>query len=1021
MYERYEPAEKVFVDREKNLDWMKNALTYCKDQSVVLHLRGIGGIGKSALIEHWNNCVEASILLDCSRVTDFFDRLNALAKGAVRLGISLRRFDLLWSIRLRFVQGVEPAKEPGRSWAFTVIKPLPFIGSLANIGNAIRVVGMKLRPIMKRRLGDVANWLQTRLGKDYTEKLLEILWKDPHHVEILFLDALMEDLNARKNSQQPILLMFDHFEDVDSEHIHWRFSGRKISETELWYEYLSSLNNTVVVIASRRAVPERLSKEVIVEEVELTELDKTSCRDLLKERGVKNKEQQERIVSLSGGNPFVLNTICDLAEIGKLSLEDIESLRADTLEQVRIKTWRRLFNQSKDLSEIIDRAGLLPFFDRRTLAITAPTMKSTHWDHLTHLSFVRDRGDGTWELHNLARELVLAELGDMLSTRVDEVAELLEHAATKHSDATLQGLAFSVTALVDEPKAIAKVRDKGSVLLNTHPQEALSLLSCVRFVTDEGVAMLHWLKGRTFATLLRVAESEQELQEALRLYREFAVQEPDKFQIFVGWTLSTLAYLFTLSGRFSEAEETYQETIPLLQELVKREEKIPLHDQSYLVFNMMSLPSDRLANTYRSFADFLYNVLRFNEAEVFYLKALTLFRELAKKVPQAYFWRNISVILRDLSDLCLHSGRPLEAEEMIQEAVELVRERAKDDPYGQYLVGTTLAVLARVYLMTDRPLEGIELAQEVVEISREAIKGPAIPDFFVGWTLNYFSILLLILGRKKESEDALLEAVDIFRREKEPYRWQIELPYVLNNFAILLRQTGRFKEAEKIYKEALTLLRQLADQAPKFRTAFLPVCLRNFGVLLRQTGDLTGAEAAFRETLVFRRGITNMSDFTLPRVATSLNDLGVVLSETKRMFEAEEMFQEALRIRRSIAKKTPSFYLSELASTLNNLGILFTRTERFVEAEQFYREALEIWEQLTKKVPTLYQSNLIMSLTNLGILLTKTKVSSVAVQKIMDRLRELGVTQLEEVEQWSEEEELGVVGAVLRVVITGNR
>ena len=164
-----------------------------------------------------------------------------------------------------------------------------------------------------------------------------------------------------------------------------------------------------------------------------------------------------------------------------------------------------------------------------------------------------------------------------------------------------------------------------------------------------------------------------------------------------------------------------------------------------------------------------------------------------------------------------------------------------------------------------------------------------------------------------------------------------------------------------------------------------------------------------------------MSDFGLPRVATSLNDLGVVLSETKRLPEAEKMFQEALRIRRSIAKKSPSLYLSELASTLNNLGILFTRTGRFVEAEQFYREALEIWEQLTTKVPTLYQSNLIMSLTNLGILLTKTKVSSVAVQRIMDRLREFGVTQLEEVEQWSEEEELGVVGAVLRVVIAGNR
>ena len=146
-----------------------------------------------------------------------------------------------------------------------------------------------------------------------------------------------------------------------------------------------------------------------------------------------------------------------------------------------------------------------------------------------------------------------------------------------------------------------------------------------------------------------------------------------------------------------------------------------------------------------------------------------------------------------------------------------------------------------------------------------------------------------------------------------------------------------------------------------------------------------------------------------------------MLAETSRLPDAEEMFQEALRIRRPLAKRAPSLYLSELASTLNNLGILFTRTGRFAEAEQFYREALEIWEQLTTKVPTLYQSNLIMALTNLGILLTNTGASSVAVQSVLDRLRKIGVTQLDEVAQWSEEEELGVVGAVLRVVIAGNR
>jgi hypothetical protein len=54
MYERFDLSDQVFVDREDYLDWMDNALKRCKDQSVVLILRGIGGIGKSSLLEYWN-------------------------------------------------------------------------------------------------------------------------------------------------------------------------------------------------------------------------------------------------------------------------------------------------------------------------------------------------------------------------------------------------------------------------------------------------------------------------------------------------------------------------------------------------------------------------------------------------------------------------------------------------------------------------------------------------------------------------------------------------------------------------------------------------------------------------------------------------------------------------------------------------------------------------------------------------------------------------------------------------------
>ncbi|MFX1441355.1 MAG: hypothetical protein ACFFFD_14000, partial [Promethearchaeota archaeon] len=137
MYEHFEPVERVFVDREKYLDWMTEALERCKEQSVVLHLRGIGGIGKSSLLDYWKSTIDDTIRLDCEQYTEFYNRLNVIAKGSVLLGVSLRRFDVLWQIRQRFVEGVEPVKEEGREWAKDIAMAIPFIGSLASIGSAI--------------------------------------------------------------------------------------------------------------------------------------------------------------------------------------------------------------------------------------------------------------------------------------------------------------------------------------------------------------------------------------------------------------------------------------------------------------------------------------------------------------------------------------------------------------------------------------------------------------------------------------------------------------------------------------------------------------------------------------------------------------------------------------------------------------------------------------------------------------------------------------------------------------------
>jgi tetratricopeptide (TPR) repeat protein len=1043
MYERFEPADRVFVDREEYLDWMAEALERCKERTVVLHLRGIGGIGKSSLLDHWKNTIDETIRLDCEQYTDFYARLNVFAKGAILLGVNLQRFDILWQIRQRFVEGVEPVKEKGREWAKDVVMAIPFIGSLASIGSAIGAIGAKVSPKLKGRYGNLGEWLQTRLGKDYIQRLLEILWKEPRHAEFLYLDALLEDLNNRKVSEKPILFLLDHSEHIDNERCRWRYSGREITETELWYVFLSSLSNCVGVMSSRQALPSKTSEELEIEEFELTELDRESSIELLEERQIKDPELQDRIVSVSGGNPFVIGAICDLAEAGDLSLSDVEDLRADTFEAVRLKTWRRLFSQAQDLLGLVEKAGLVPFFNRQIITVVAPDMRTDHWDKLIRLSFVRNRGDGTWVLHNLARELIVAELGQRLHDATDKVAELLERASTDESDYSLLGLALSVRAMAAERDAAAKLGSIVSDLMwRQDYSDALALLDATRIDTKGGQAIVHGLRGGVLTHMARVADGEHALREALETFREFSKKIPDELLVHVARTQHFFGLLLMYIGRSSEAEECYRESLEIYRIL----------DENTLGFR----PRD-MAWAFQSLGYGLMRVHRLEESEKAYREALQLYEE-SKSTVSYDPMTGITLLQRSISMTLFLSGRPLESEEIQRNALQICRERASERPDNLSLrhVCFSLATLADSLRLMNRPYEAIDLYREAVQFARKlAKKEPESFLFILPFTLTGSALPLRQTGRYSEAEEAYLEAVDIFRElaEKTPdvylkflaltlldfavllrqtgraseaevkcrealgthrelaakFRGQhdYQLPWNLNNLAVLLRKTGRTAEAEETYREALHIARETSLEAPEAVFLIDPVAtiLNNLAVLLRQAGKTAEAEKVFLEALEIRRRLAQKSpEFFLYRVATTLNNLGVLLAETDRLSEAEDTLREALQLRRDLVGKPSDLYQPSVGSTLNNLAVLLKRNGRTSEAESIYQETIEIGEELVSKAPIVHQHELVRTLCNHALLLSDIN-STDTLQKTMTRLEELGIESLPESEEWSEEEE----------------
>jgi hypothetical protein len=959
LYEHYEPSERIFVDRVEHLEWMEEALKRCSERSVLLHIRGIGGIGKSSLLEQWHDTHDGTILLDCDRVTSFFDRLDSLAKAAVRLGIRLSRYDILWHIRQRFIMGVEPAKEKGREWARDLLQPIPFIGSLASIGAAITTAGAKLSPKLTGRFGEVGSWLQSRLGKNHIEKLLEILWKDPRHAEFLYLDALLEDINARKTSDSPIIIMLDHFDDVDDTNAYWRYRGSSISEAELWYIFLSSLLVSIGVVANRGPAPKRLYEEAVFEEQELTELDEESSKLLLNNRGCTDENLQLKIASVSKGNPYVVNTICDMTQVCCATVEDAEELRADTMEGVHLKTWRKLFKEAEGLLYIIDRAGLVPYFNRRILSIIAPEMKSEQWDRVQNMSFVKRIDDDKWTLHDLARNLVLTELGERLPMLATELADLLDLSQPSQLDLELLSLSLSVRAFASEKDAISKAQEVSRSLTEKWSHaEVLAVLSPLELKTEEGQANLHLLIGKSLTALRRIVEAEQAIIGALEIFRKLAADRPHEFQDEVAETLIILADLYRNSSRPQDAEDSYNEALGLWRRLAKSQSAYRLN----------------VAITLRELAWLLYMMSRPEEGETSINEALSLFEEISKEKPDAYN----SEIARSLvikGAIYEASCSITESEEAYQQSLELYKSLAAKEPdrYENY-VAAVLNNLALLLHQTGRSSEAEDSFKEVVKLRRAGVeRAPqsfrrhlAVALLNIGW-------LLLDTQKMNEAESAFYEAKKIFTdlAVEAPDAFLNAVAGSQTGLGVLYRSTGRILEAEKVFRDSILIYRELANKSPELYRDQLAFSQEQLGILLRNEGRMKEAEESFRDALaIFKDSLKEKSDlFRVRECSGALRNLAILLRQTNRMSDAEKLIEDALSILRENQEKQPEVFSRFLVATLNSYAILLFQNEKPLEAKDVLHEAIDLMESIIPESHIVYKkylATLQSNLDNLG-------------------------------------------------------
>jgi tetratricopeptide (TPR) repeat protein len=262
-----------------------------------------------------------------------------------------------------------------------------------------------------------------------------------------------------------------------------------------------------------------------------------------------------------------------------------------------------------------------------------------------------------------------------------------------------------------------------------------------------------------------------------------------------------------------------------------------------------------------------------------------------------------------LSDALVRSGRPSEAEAVMQ---ELLSQRPDHPMYLDHLgfalmaqrrFGDAEATYRQVialdpdyvvaYYNLGAALRDQDRPREAEQAFLDAIKMK--PDFAESH-VNLGTVLSR-QGKSKEAEQAFRDAIKLKPNLAEAH----------HNLGTVLSDQGRPKDAEKEFRDAIKL-------KPDFAEAYY-----NLGNALNDLARPKDAEEACREAIRLK-----------PYYAKAHYLLGIALSRQGRPKDAEQAFRDAIRFK-------PDF-----AEVHFNLGNILSDQARPKDAEQAYREAIRL-------------------------------------------------------------------------------
>ncbi|MEU6984383.1 hypothetical protein ABZ946_13345 [Streptomyces sp. NPDC046324] len=392
-YRRVSALQREFFNREGILAAYDEELQGIDDGPRILNVVGVGGIGKSRLLQELRNRTPddfrtACLDLQLPAMRQQEDALAVLRMEFGAQGVQFDRFDIAYAVLWQRVHPqlqLNPKNTPFAEESEILSRILDDAMGIPVFGTAAGLVRLTGRAIKNRQR-------RQRIETDPTLHELDSLSTAElgHAVSYLFA----EDLRA---AEQPYVVYVDAYEALVPAPLP---RGRSFGSDSWLRDVLGQLQGGLTVLASRE--PLRWAAydrdwESVIRRADVDGLPMSARLDLLSQAGITEIPRQRSIAEASAGVPFYLHLAVDTHLQNPARLE-----HAGTSEEIVQRFLQHVAPDEVRILELLSVARTFDFgvFQAVGRAFDLPANLLT-WESLTAYSFAYPLPDGWHRLHQL--------------------------------------------------------------------------------------------------------------------------------------------------------------------------------------------------------------------------------------------------------------------------------------------------------------------------------------------------------------------------------------------------------------------------------------------------------------------------------------------------------------------------------------------------------------------------------------------------------------------------------------------